>query len=571
MELKYLKTPQIEFLTEGNYLLGQTPQERFTEIINLVRYYEKVVKYPKNTSKIIEYMLDNNYLSLSSPTIANFGRSYKEDANTMPLPASCNIVTPQDSIYDIYSSNLEVAMLSKLGAGVGVDFSHISDRGTLLANNFYTNSKIDWMEAIIDTSQKVSQNGVRRGYAVPFIWIDDADYYSLLKAVDKKNTDKTVLVDNTVGIKIPYGFMTKLSERDKDAQNRWKALLDVRKNSGQVYILFAENCNKNCSDVYKALELPIDQTNICTEFIQPYIENTTPVCVLAALNLIHWDKITPEMIKACIYFLDMVNEEYVKLTDGIKGIEKSYNAAKTRRDIGLGTLGFHSLLQSKMMAFGGLESRRLNNEIYKTIQEYSIKATIDLAAIFGPCEVAKQAGLHRRNCSLNMIAPNKSTSFLCPVPYTETPVSPGIEAYFSNIFSKRLAKIQYTFKNPFLERLLEEKRENKFEVWESISNNLGSVSHLDFLSLEEKQVFMTFAEISPKDIIDLAADRQRYIDMGQSLNLVNRPNYKLKDLHQIHKYAFDKGIKTLYYFYPQAHAVLEKDGEAWDNCISCAD
>jgi ribonucleoside-diphosphate reductase alpha chain len=164
-----------------------------------------------------------------------------------------------------------------------------------------------------------------------------------------------------------------------------------------------------------------------------------------------------------------------------------------------------------------------------------------------------------------MIAPNKSTSFLAKV------TSLGIEPFLSNLFVKKLAKIQYVFKNKHLEKILDDLGENTPEVWDSIENNNGSVLHLDFLTEHQKEVFMTFAEISPKDIIDLASDRQKYIDMGQSLNLVFRKNYTLKDIVEIHKYAFENEIKTLYYAYPSAHAALEKDGEAWDTCVSCAD
>lgn len=216
-------------------------------------------------------------------------------------------------------------------------------------------------------------------------------------------------------------------------------------------------------------------------------------------------------------------------------------------------------------AYGDPVSRALNKQIYSTIREVAEDTTRELAERLGAAPMAKEAGLMRRNCSLIMIAPNKSTSFLANT------TSLGIEPFMSNIFSKNLAKIQYIFKNKHLEKLLETKGYNTRAIWESIENNNGSVQHLDFLSSQEKDVFRTFSEISPKDIIDLASDRQVYIDMAQSLNLVVRKNYTIKDMYDIHKYAWDKGIKTLYYAYSSAHAALEQDGEAWDTCISCAD
>lgn len=564
MNLEFLGEDQREFLRVGNYHVGQTVEERYREIFDCILSYSDSYG-ADNCNRIVE-LIEQNILSLSTPQIANLGK--KKVGNTVPLPASCHNVTVGNSIYDIYSSNLEVAMLSKLGGGVGVDFDDVCQKGTQLDENFYSNSKLDWIKAIIDTSQKVSQNGVRRGFATPYIDIEDVEFFDLLKEVSKKNTDnKSVLVDNTIGINVRDSFIEKLDNKDKEAQKRWAALLNIRKESGNVYISFIGNMNKNCQPAFKKLGLEVCTSNICTEFVQPKIEGITPTCVLAALNLNHWDKIEsdPNIIKMGIYFLDIVCEEYIKNGSGIRGIEKAVRGVIETRNIGLGTLGLHELFQSNDMAFGDVRSRALNKKIYSTIREYSDIATRELAEILGPCKVCADAGIVARNASLMMIAPNKSTGYLCKA------TSIGVEPFFSNIFVKKLAKITVTYKNRNLERLLESKGKNTKDVWDSISKNLGSVLHLDFLTEEEKNIFLTMSEISPKDIIDLASDRQKYIDMSQSLNLINRPNYTLKDLHNIHMYAYEKGVKTLYYFYPQAHATIEQDGKRWDDCISCAD
>ena len=302
-----------------------------------------------------------------------------------------------------------------------------------------------------------------------------------------------------------------------------------------------------------------------SEFLQPLFDDMTSVCVIGALNLVYWDEITTQMIKDAFMFLDIMNEEYVKLTEGVPFMEKARKAAMNKRDIGLGALGFHELLQMKGYAFGDIQSRRLNKEIFKTIREAGEAATKEMAEKLGSAPICEEAGFVRRNASLIMVAPNKSTSFISGV------TSGGIEPFMTNISLMTLAKKQYVFKNPHLESLLESKGQNTPEIWDSILSNQGSVQHLDFLSKEERDVFRTFSEISPKDIIDLAADRQEYIDMGQSLNLVFRKNYTLQDVYDIHKYAWDSGIKTLYYAYPSAHAALEKEGESWDTCVSCAD
>lgn len=567
MELKFLGKAQIEFLREGRYINpNETPQQRFEEIVNRVRDYETMYKDPGLADRLT-YMIDKNILSLSTPVLSNFGRKPNKNGTT-PLPVSCNIITVNDSIQDIYYSIAETAMLSKLGAGVGTDFQNVCQKGTELSEGFFSNSKLDWIEDTVRTAQKVSQGSVRRGYNTPSISIDDNDFWDLMKRVDKTNPDKNdPLVNNTVGIMLPKDFDDRLDAGDAELRKRYLHVLKNRQKVGKIYLGHVANMNKNSSIVYDKLNIDVKSLNICTEFLQPLFSDMTSACVISALNLIHWDEIksNPQMIKDAFTFLDIVNEEYILLTEGIPFLEKARKAAKNKRDIGLGTLGLHELFQIKGLAFGDIGSRGLNREIYSTIRKYGEETTKELGEKIGSPELCRQAGLVRRNCSLMMIAPNKSTSFISGA------TSLGIEPFMSNIFVKSLAKIQYVFKNPHLEKLLISKGKDSKEVWRSIEENNGSVQHLEFLSKSEKDVFKTFAEISPKDIIDLAGDRYVHIDMGQSLNLVFRKNYSLQDIYDIHKYAWERGIKTLYYAYPSSHAALEKDGENWDTCVSCAD
>lgn len=568
MNLEFLGEAQREFLREGQYIeKGETPEQRIQEIVDKVHEYEPMYKWP-GLSKLIQEMIEKNYLSLSTPGFSNFGRKKKEGANTQPLPASCNIITVGNSIESIARSTAEVKMLSKLGAGVGSDYQLVCQKGTELSEGFFSNPKLDWIEDGVRAAQKVSQGAKRRGYNTPFIEITDTEFDDLMARVDKANPDKNdPLVNNTVGIILPMGFWEEVDNGNKEYQRRIIKALKQKQKTGRVYLLDVENCNKNCSPVYKKLGLQIRATNICTEFIQPLFEDMTSVCVIAALNAVHWDVIRkrPEIIKAAFYFLDIMNEEYVRLTEGIPFMERAQKAARDKRDIGLGLVGFHDLLQQKDFAYGDMYSRSLNKEIFSTMRKIGEEATYQMAVDIAPAPMAKEAGMMRRNCSLMMVAPNKSTSFI------SDDTTGGIEARMSNITFRSLAKIQHVSKNKHLKIKLIQKNRDTREVWESIENNNGSVAHLDFLSDHEKDVFKTFSEISPKDIIDLAADRQEFIDMGQSLNLVFRPNYSIKDIYDIHRYGFKKGIKTFYYGYASAHAALEKDGKAWNDCVSCAD
>lgn len=566
MKLDFLKEPQLKFLREGQYIeKNETPQQRFNDIVEKIREYEHL--YSEGLADRMAYMLDKNIFSLSTPSLANFGRKIKESSNTQDLPASCNIITVGDSIADIGYSNAEVKMISKLGGGIGSNYKRVSQKGTKLAEGFYSNSKLDWIEDDVRAAQKVSQGAKRRGYDTPFIEIMDEDFYGLMKRVDKSNPDKSdPLINNTVGIILPEGFREKL-KTDPEAKKRYVAVLKARQKTGKVYMMDVDNSNKNSSPAYKKLGLKVESTNICCEFLQPLFDDMTSVCVIGAFNLNHWDEIkeNPQMVKDGFMFLDIMNEEYIKLTEGVPFMEKARRAAINKRDIGLGVLGFHEMLQKRGFAFGDMYSRAINKEIFKYLRKLGEEVTVEMAEKLGSAPICKEADMVRRNASLMMVAPNKSTSFISGI------TSGGIEPFMSNIFVKSLAKIQHVFKNPHLEKLLKEKDKNTDEVWDSIMDNNGSVLHLDFLSKQEKDVFRTFAEISPKDIIDLASDRQIEVDMGQSLNLVFRKNYTLQDIASIHKYAWDKGIKTLYYAYSSAHAALEKDGASWDSCISCAD
>lgn len=554
---------QLEFMEKKRYLNGVSLKERISQMANKVREYES--QYYVGLADRIEDLISRQVLSPSTPQWSNLAVA-KGNGST-PLPASCYITAPQNSIQGIYYAIGETAMMSKLGGGVGADFTNLYDGGTLLKDGFYTNSKLDWVEDLVRAGQKVSQGNQRRGYSVPFISIDDGEFWQLIERADKKNPDKKdPLVSNNVGVILPMGFRDRL-KTDKEAQKRFMKCVTIREATGKLYLIDVENCNKNQSPVYQILGQEVSSSNICTEITTPKYDDKSFVCVICALNLVHWDEIKadPQIIKDALIFLDICVSEFIKLTDGVPFMEKARRSAIEKRDIGLGTLGFHEYLQMNDCAFGDINSRCINYEIYSTIQQYANEYAYEYGLKLGSPKMCEDANLVRRNVSLMTIAPNKSTSFLMD----ET--SLGIEPFFSNYFVKSLAGIETTFKNKSLKKLLQQKGEDTQEVWDSILKNLGSVQHLDFLTKHEKAVYKTAVEISPKDMIDLAAERQPFIDMSQSLNLWNRPNYSKQDIYDIHKYAFDRGIKTLYYFFPQGHASIEKSGERWDFCESCAD
>ena len=239
-------------------------------------------------------------------------------------------------------------------------------------------------------------------------------------------------------------------------------------------------------------------------------------------------------------------------------MERAYNFAKQNRALGLGALGWHSLLQSKRYAFNSQEAYNLNSEIFKEIKERSYKASEQLAERFGEPEVLK--GYGRRNATLNAIAPTTSSAFILGQ------VSQGIEPIWSNCYVKDIAKIKTTIKNPFLMDLLEEKGQNTAEVWKSIRDMDGSVQHLDFLTEAEKAVFLTYSELDQLDIIYQAANRQNHIDQGQSVNIIVHPDMPTKEVNKIHVTAWKLGLKSLYYQHSMNAAQKFKQKK---DCVSC--
>jgi ribonucleoside-diphosphate reductase alpha chain len=286
--------------------------------------------------------------------------------------------------------------------------------------------------------------------------------------------------------------------------------------------------------------MKITQSNLCTEIMLPNSDDESFVCDLSSMNLERWEEWKDtDAVETMIYFLDAVMSEFIGKTYGMKFMEAPRKFAINHRALGLGVLGWHSLLQSKMIAFESMEAKLLNSTIWKTIRDRADKATKELSELIGEPELLK--GYGRRNATTLAVAPTTSSSFILGQ------VSPSIEPLNSNYFTKDLAKGKFTFKNPYLSNLLKEKNMNTPEVWRDILSHGGSVQHLSLFTQDEKNVFKTFGEISQKEIIIQAAQRQKYIDQGQSLNIMVPATTKPKDINELMIFAWEQGIKSLYY------------------------
>ena len=311
-------------------------------------------------------------------------------------------------------------------------------------------------------------------------------------------------------------------------------------------------------EVYKDEE--IYAGNLCNEICLPSNHDESFVCCLASMNLLHYDEWKgTNAVKILTYFLDAVMEEFIEESSGMELMERSTEFARNHRALGLGVLGWHSYLQNNNIAFESFDATMKNAEIFRHLKQQTNEASKELFDLFGGPD--KYPDLGRRNTTLMAIAPTKSSSYILGQ------VSPSIEPYKSNYYIKDLAKAKEVFRNPYLKVLLESKGQDNNDTWDSILNKDGSVQHLDFLSDHEKNVFKTFSELSQMAVIKQAAQRQAFIDQGQSLNLKIPSEMTPKQINEIHINAWESGVKGLYY--QRGTSVAKEKVLEMMNCKAC--
>jgi ribonucleoside-diphosphate reductase alpha chain len=281
-------------------------------------------------------------------------------------------------------------------------------------------------------------------------------------------------------------------------------------------------------------------SNLCSEICLPSSGDESFVCNLASMNLLMADEwMETDAVQIMTYFLDAVMSEYISKVKNIKFMDASYNFAVRWRALGIGALGWHTYLQSKMIAFESFQAQSLNARIFKFIDDESLAASKTLAEYLGAPDNLKAYGV--RNLTRTAVAPTTSSSFILGQ------VSPSVEPLASNYFTKDLAKGKFTYKNPYLASVLKSYGKDDRETWDSILRKGGSVQHLEFLSNNEKDVFKTFSEIAPITVVQQAGTRQKYIDQAQSLNLMIPPTVSPKDVNALIIEGWKLGVKTFYY------------------------
>lgn len=544
-DFNWLNKDSRTFLEKDYLLPGVTPEERIRQIADTA---ERILGKEGFSNKFYNYMA-KGYYSLATPVWMNFGLD-------RGLPISCYGIDIQDDTFDILRATAEIGALTKMGGGTAGYFGKLRGRGAPIKNNGVSNGAVSFLLPFQTTTDVITQGQARRGYFAAYYPVDGPDIEEFLQCRNEGN----IIQNIALGVCISDEWMEAVQNGDKDKRKILAKIHQKRAESGFPYIFFSGNVNKSKPKVYVDKDMEINHSQMCTEILEYTDENKSFVCCLSSLNLLNWDELVEtDAIETLAYFLDAVYSEFIEKAKTIPFMEKALLFAKEHRSIGIGVLGWHSFLQSKLIPFEGLEAKMLNNGIFKTINNRTLAASKELATIYGEPKMLE--GYGERFTTRLAIAPTTSSSFILGQ------VSPSIEPLQSNYFIKDLAKGKFVYRNPYLKQLLEDKGQDTIEIWNSILLKGGSVQHLEFLNERERGVFKTFGEISQLEIVQQAAQRQAFIDQGQSLNLMIHPDASLKDVNALFFEAWELGIKTLYY--QRSVNIAQEVSRDLMNCSSC--
>lgn len=542
----WLNEESRRFLSRDYLLPGVSPEQRIRQIAD---YAEDILGIAGFGDKFYEYMARGWY-SLATPVWTNFGLH-------RGLPISCYGSLIEDDSASILFTASEVGMMTKLGGGTSAYFGKLRPRGAPIRDNGFSNGSFSFAKLFDRMIEVFSQGSTRRGQCAAYIDIEHPDLEEWLW-IQREGCDIQLLY---WGVCVGNEWLQQMRDGDTEKRRLWAKVLQARSEVGIPYIFFRDNANDGAPEVYQRLGKRIYASNLCTEIMLPASPDESFVCCLSSMNLLHYDEWkSTDAVETMVFFLDAVMEDFIRRVRDIPFMQRAYNFAVRHRALGLGMLGWHSLLQSKRIPIESIDAYRLNTEVFRTIRERAYCASEDLARRLGEPEYLK--GYGRRNTTLLAVAPTKSSSFILGQ------VSSSIEPFMSNYYVKDLAKVKTTFKNPYLQQVLRERGKDTDDVWQSIAAHDGSVQHLDFLSDEERDTFKTFSEISQMTLVQQAAQRQAFIDQGQSLNLMIHPETPVRDINLLLLRAAELGVKSLYYQY-SVNAAQEFNRELLLSCRVC--
>lgn len=478
------------------------------------------------------------------------------------LPISCFLNETGDSLEDIVSLWNENVWLASLGGGIGSYWGNVRSIGEKVGRNGKTSGIVPFIRVMDSLTLAISQGSLRRGSAAIYlpIWHPEIEEFIEMRRPTGGDPNRKAL-NLHQGVLIPNRFMEAVHNDEEwalkspkdghvvdrvNARDLWIRLLTARIETGEPYFIFIDHVNDAIPDHHKMAGLNVKMSNLCSEITLPtgrdHLGNDrTAVCCLSSLNLETFEQWQdhPTFIEDVMRFLDNVLTDFIeKAPDSMR---RAKYAAMRERSVGLGVMGFHSFLQSKMIPMEGVMAKVWNRKMFQLIKRQADDASVKLAHERGACPDAADYGIMERFSNKIAIAPTASISIICGG------ASPGIEPAAANAYTHKTLSGSFPVKNRYLEKILEERGQNSDEIWSSIFTNEGSVQHLDFLTQDEKDVFKTAFEIDQRWIIEHAADRTPFVCQAQSVNIFLPANVHKADLHRIHWEAWQKGIKSLYY------------------------
>jgi ribonucleoside-diphosphate reductase alpha chain len=550
---KWMTDEAYKTLKSGYLQEGETPNEMYSRVAASAAENYKGTLYSKEflENRFLYHMMENN-LCPASPVLSNMGTA-------RGLPISCFGVSVKDSIDSIFNKSHELAILSKSGGGVSLDLTDIRHRGSPVRGNGKSEGVVPWCKLYDTTTQVVSQGSTRRGASAVYLPIEHPDIMEFLRIRRPAQEENLRCMNLNHAVSIPDAWMKDMIAGDSAKREVWVEILRTREETGQPYLFFRDTVNNNNPPAYKNNNLEVNSSNLCSEIFLHSSEDNSFICCLSSLNLYRWEEWEKtDLVEMATIFLDCVLQEFIEKAPKINGLQSALNSAIKGRALGLGVLGWHSLLQRKMLPWDSFKSMALNALIFKTIRDRSFSQSQILAKDLGEPEWCVGTGM--RNTHLMALAPTVSNSLIAGGH------SPGIEPWAANFFILKSAKGTFFKKNSQLEKVLEELGQNKEEIWKKISLDGGSVQELSFLDEKTKKVFLTAREINQSAIVRQASQRQKFIDQGQSVNLFFTENANPKEINKVHIEAWEQGLKSLYYF--RSEGVLKNAPEEKE-CAAC--
>jgi ribonucleoside-diphosphate reductase alpha chain len=552
---EWMNEVSLATISNGYLLPDENPKKAYRRVADAVA---KRLDRPDLANKFFKYMW-KGWLNLASPVLSNTGTD-------KGLPISCFGIDTPDSIRGIGLTNAELMRLTSLGGGVGIGLGRVRGRGKKIANGDTGNSEgiVPWAKIYDSTIIATNQGSVRRGAASVNLDINHTDIKEFLRIRRPQGDPNRQCLNLHQCVSIDDKFMQRLEHRDPEAKELWVEILKSRVETGEPYIMFKDNINNANPPAYVKNNLEVTMTNICSEIALHTDEEHSFVCCLSSLNITKYDEWKDtDLVETAIYFLDGVLEEFLVKTNGKDSLIRAHRSAKKGRALGLGVLGWHSFLQAKGLPFNSIASTSWTNRIFSQIKTQAEAASRKLAEEYGEPIWCKGTGM--RNTHLIAIAPTVSNSTI------SGGVSAGIEPIPANVYTFNSSKGTFIRKNPVLEKYLEDRGHNTEEVWQQILKDRGSIANLpeDIMPFDDKEVFLTFAEINQLALVEQASVRQKYVDQAQSLNLAFDPGDSPKFINLVHQTAWKLGLKTLYYL--RTDSVINGDigSRTSEDCLSC--